>query len=171
MIVVIMIVGIIIVVKLLSYIITKRNEMNSLKRSIDHAASSISIQKEKRSACLKDALRVLKIGYEHEIEGIEKLTAGEQLSQLQFLAEKYPAIRSIEGYNEASRQAMELNKDISASKEIVNGNIRRYNDVISEFPGLLVAKLLGYEKVKFIDEDNMQNNLNVNIENVDFSQF
>ena len=166
-----MLIGIIITIILLSYIITKRNEMNQLKRSIDHATSNISIQKEKRSACINDAMRILKVGHEHEIAGLEKLTAGEQLNQLQFLAEKYPDIKSISGYKEAAAQAQELNKDISASKEIVNGNIRHYNDVITEFPGLLVALLLGYKKVKFIDEDNMARNLNVEIKDVDFSQF
>ena len=166
-----MLITIIIVVVLLIYIISKRNEMNQLKRSIDHATSNISIQKEKRTACLNDAMRVLKVGYEHEISGIEKLSPNEQLNQLQFLAEKYPKINSIAGYSTAANQAYELNKDISASKEIVNGNIRHYNDVISAFPGLLVALLFGYKKVKFIDEDNMASNLNVEIKDVDFSQF
>ena len=164
-------IAVIIVVILIVYVISKRNEINSLKISIDNAKSEISVQKEKRSASLNDAMRVLKVGYEHEIAGIEKLTAGEQLSQLQFLAEKYPAIRSIEGYSEASRQAVELNKDISASKTIVNGNIRQYNSVIGAFPANLVALVFGYKREKFIDEENMENNMKVNVEEVDFSKF
>lgn len=164
-------IGIIIVAIVVIYTISKRNEINNLKISIDNAKSEISVQKEKRSASLNDAMRVLKVGYEHEIAGIEKLTVGEQLNQLQFLAEKYPDIRSIEGYTEASRQAVELNKDISASKTIVNGNIREYNSVIGGFPANIVATIFGYKREKFIDEENMENNMKVNIEDVDFSKF
>lgn len=164
-------IGYIIAIILVIYVIAKRNEINNLKISIDNAKSEISVQREKRSASLNDAMRVLKVSYEHEIAGIEKLTAGEQLNQLQFLAEKYPAIKSVEGYTEASRQAVELNKDISASKTIVNGNIRQYNSVIGGFPANLVALVFGYKREKFIDEDNMENNMKVQIEDVDFSKF
>ena len=166
-----MMVGIIILVILIIYIISKRNEMDALRRSVQHEAANIGIQMSKRASCLKDALNIAKLSYEHEVEGIDKLTADEQLDKLLFMAQKYPELKSTMGYNEIISQAFELNKDISATRELVNGNIRQYNDVISAFPGLLVAKVFGYKREKFIDEENIEQNKVLDKNDVDFSKF
>ena len=85
---------IVIVVILLIYIISKRNSFNELRRSIKHQESSIGIQIEKRSRCLHDAMNIAKLACSHEVGGMERLTARDQLNQLAYLGEKYPSLSS-----------------------------------------------------------------------------
>jgi LemA protein len=153
------------------YTISKRNEFEKLRRSVTEAGGNIGIYISKRSTCLNDALRIAKISYSHEVEGIEKLTAKDQLDQLAFLGEKYPSLQSIGGYSDCLRNALELDAEIASSKVVVNSNIREYNDAITSFPGLLVAKICRYKVQKFIDEENIEENKKLDKSIVDFSQF
>lgn len=153
------------------YIISKRNEFDTLRRSVQHESANIGIQMSKRTACLNDALNIAKITYAHEIEGIEKLTSEQRLEKLAYLGQKYPDLQSVRGYNMIMQEAMELNKDISATRELVNGNIRNYNDAISSFPGLIIAVVFRFKREKFIDEENIAENRKLDKSEVDFSRF
>lgn len=162
---------IIIVVILIAYIISKRNEFEKLRQEIQHANSDIGIYCEKRQKCVSDAMNIAKISCSKEVEGIERLTAGDQLDQLAFLGEKYPALQSIGGYREILSEAIRLNKEISASKEILNGNINEYNQAIASFPGLIIAKIFKYKREEFIDEENFAMNKKLDRTELDFSMF
>lgn len=159
------------VIFLLVYIIRKRNQFNKLRRQVKQQGANIGIQKEKRAACLNDALNIIKVNYKNEVEGIEKLTPKQQVDKLRYLNDLYPSLHSMSSYNETVNQAFALNKDISATQELLNGNIRIYNDAISAFPAVLVALLLGYKKEKFIDEENIEENKKLSKAEVDFSKF
>ena len=152
-------------------LITTRNNFDRLRRAIQQQGSSIGIQMEKRAECLNDALNLLKLSHSNEVEGIRSLTANDQLNQLAFLGQKYPDLTSVQGYSETLREAFELNRDISASRELLNGNIRAYNDAISAFPACLLAKPLGFKPESFIDEENYEQNKKLNKTTVDFSRF
>lgn len=160
-----------IVVILLLYVISKRNDFEKLRRNVKHQGSNIGIYIEKRSACLNDAMNIAKVSYSHEIEGIEKLTAGDQLNQLAFLGQKYPSLQSVGGYSEILSNAFRLNEDIAAARAMTNGNINEYNNAIHSFPGLLIAKIFGYSDEKLIDEENIEKNKTLTKAEVDFSKF
>ena len=162
---------IVIVVILLIYIISKRNSFNELRRSIKHQESSIGIQIEKRSRCLHDAMNIAQLACSHEVGGMERLTARDQLNQLAYLGEKYPSLSSHSSFTMSIHEAFELNRDITASKEMLDGNINRYNNAITSFPGLLVAAMFGYKPEKFVDEDSAAENRKMHKQEVDFSQY
>ena len=166
------ILGIIILVLILKYVISKRNQFNKLRRAVKQQGADIGIQISKRTACLNDALSIAKVSYEKEVAGLERLTVSAQLEKLRYLGgEAYPSLQSTAGYNEALMQAMALDRDIAATREILNGNIRAYNDAITEFPALIVAAILGYKKEVFIDEENIEENKKLDKTEVDFSKF
>ena len=162
---------IVFVIWFLSYMIKKRNEFNKLRRMVTQASSNIGIEISQRSACLNDALSIAKKNYEHEVSGIDKLSNAEQLKQLQYLGDKYPTLRATEGYNRIIGEAIELDKNIAAQRTIVNGNIREYNDAITAFPALIIAFILRYKTIKFIDEENIEENRKLDKTEVDFSKF
>ena len=116
----------IVIMILVIYVVCKKNSFNSLQKSIKHGESEIGIQIAKRRDCLDDALRIAKLSYEKEVEGIERLTAGDKLERLAFLGQKYPDLQYTNGYQQALGQAMELDRDITAARQILNGNIREY---------------------------------------------
>ena len=156
---------------IVGYVISKRNTFNRLRRAVQQQGSDIGIQISKRTACLNDALTIAKVSYEKELAGIEQLSPNDKMEKLRYLGELYPELMSTQGYQTALMQSFELNKDISATRELLNGNIRVYNDAISDFPGLIVAKLFGYEPEKFIDEENIEENKKIDKTDVDFSKF
>ncbi len=156
---------------ILSYTLSRRNRFESLRKGIRAEASNIGIYVDKRTECLKDLMEIAKLNYTHEVEGIEKLTEKDQLNQLLFLGQKYPELRTTGAYAEQMRQATVLQDDIAASRVLLNGNIREYNDEISQFPALIVAKLFGYKEEKFIDEENIESNKKLKKEEIDFSKY
>lgn len=161
----------VVVIVILMYVVAKRNTFNRLQRAVKQQGSDIGIQIAKRSASLNDTLNILRSSYSHEVAGIEKLTAKDQLDQLAFLGQKYPELQFVHGYNQTLAYAKELNDNIFAARELLNGNIRLYNDEISTFPGMLVAALFRYKKEKFVDEDNIEENKKLDKAEVDFSKF
>lgn len=93
------------------------------------------------------------------------------MERLSYLGQKYPELQSISGYQNAMKQAFSLNSDISAARELLNGNIREYNTAITNFPGSLIASAFGYTEEKFIDEESYEENKKIDKSEVDFSQF
>lgn len=67
--------------------------------------------------------------------------------------------------------AFELSSDISAARELLNGNIREYNTAITNFPGNIVASVFGYTEEKFIDEENYEENKKLDKSEINFDQF
>ena len=160
------IIFLVIVFLVVKYIITTRNYFNSLSQAIKHGVAI-----SKRTACLKDALQIVKMSYDKEVAGIERLTVGDKLERLSYLGQKYPELQSISGYQNAMSQAFSLNSDISAARELLNGNIREYNTAITNFPGSLIASAFGYTEERFIDEESYEENKKIDKSEVDFSQF
>ena len=161
----------ILIIGSICYIISKRNEFERLRRAIEHESSNIGIFISKRKACLDDALKIAKISYQRETEGIERLTANDQLNHLLYLGQKYPDLQYTHGYNEILRQAFKLDEDIAATRALVNGNICEYNNAITAFPGLIIAKIFRYKQEKFIDEENIADNRRLDKGEVDFSNY
>ena len=164
-------VAIIIVIILVIYVISKRNEFERLHESVKQQSSEIGNFIDNRSECLNDALNIAKLAYGHEVEGIERMTANDQLNQLRYLGEKYPSLHSIGGYTETLSKAFDLNREITAARTICNGNIKEYNNAIAAFPGLIIAKIFGYKRVKFINEEDMAANRTLKKRHIDFSQY
>ena len=159
------------IVVLICYIISKRNEFERLRRAIQHEASNIGIFKSKKKSCLDDALRIAKLSYQRETEGIEMLTANDQLNQLLYLGQKYPDLQCMQGYNEILHKAFKLDEDIAATRALVNGNIYEYNNAISAFPGMIIALIFHYKKERFIDEENIAENKKLDKSELDFSNY
>lgn len=161
----------IIIVAIIIYVVVTRNKFNELQQAIKHEGSDIGIQIANRTQCLNDALNIAKLSYEKEVAGIEQLTANYKLEKLAFLGQKYPDLKAINGYEEILKQANNLNRNISASRQLLNGNIRVYNTVISNFPGVIIAAIFGYTAEKFIDEENYEKNKEIDKSDVDFTKF
>ncbi len=161
----------IIIVAIIIYVVVTRNKFNELQQAIKHEGSDIGIQIANRTQCLNDALNIAKLSYEKEVAGIEQLTANDKLEKLAFLGQKYPDLKAINGYEEILKQANNLNRNISASRQLLNGNIRVYNTAISNFPGVIIAAIFGYTAEKFIDEENYEKNKEIDKSDVDFTKF
>ena len=73
--------------------------------------------------------------------------------------------------DDALRIAKLSYRDITAARQILNGNIREYNTAITSFPGSLLASVFGYQEEKFLDEENGAQNRQMNKSEIDFNQY
>lgn len=162
---------IVIIVAIVLWVIRKRNEFEELRQDIARAGSEISVYQQNREDSLNDALSIAKRTYQNEVEGIERLTAKDQLNQLLALADKYPVLQSIPAFTSAMEKSFDLNREITACRTSLNGNINEYNKDINSFPGLIVAKIFGYKAEKLIDEENLASHRRLNKRGVDFANF
>lgn len=162
---------IIVLVVLAWYVIKTRNRFEEMRQDVKQAGSNIGIYMDKRRQCLTDALNIAKIAYENEVQGVERMTAKDQLDTLLFLGQKYPDLQYTNNYSTILQNAMQLDSDISAQRVILNGNINLYNKAVTAFPGSIVASLFGYKQEKRIDEDNIKENIVLDKSDVDFSKY
>ncbi len=161
----------VIIIAIILWVIKTRNAFEELRLDIKDAQSKIKVYKENRAACLNDALSIAKRGRIGEVEGIARLTADDKHDQLLALAEKYPVLQSIPSYASAMEKSFGLNQEITATRDILNGNTTEYNKAINSFPGLIVAKIFGYKEAKLIEEENLAETLHLNTRDVDFDRF
>lgn len=157
-----------VLIRLVIWIIKTRNHFLELRNSVQEGTSNISNYREQRSTYLRDAIGIAKANYQHEVEGIAQLTSAGQYEQLAALANLYPDLKSSQTYTDALSKVYHCSSEIAASKSIVNGNIRNYNNAIQVFPASIVASMFGFKREQYVDEGNMADNMQVNISEVDY---
>ena len=128
-----------------------RNKLNeAFSRLIKNGVSDIGVQSEALDRTLDKLIDIARNGYQKEIEGIAQLTAKDKLDRLLFLGQKYPDLKSIGEYSAIARKSEMLDKNLTAARQLVNGNIREYNTAINNFPGTIVASMFGFKEEAFI---------------------
>lgn len=163
--------SIVIIVLLLWYVIKKRNEFNTLHKAVKTQGSNIHVAMAKRKENLHHAMNTASIACGAEVKGLATLTAKDQLNQLTFLGQRYPTLSSSSSYIGVLKEVRELTDEIAATRTLLNSNINAYNEAISTFPGLLIAKILGYKPEKLINDDAYEQVLTVDSSDFDYSQF
>ena len=113
---------------------------------IKNGVSDIGVQSEALDRTLDKLIDIARNGYQKEIEGIAQLTAKDKLDRLLFLGQKYPDLKSIGEYSAIARKSEMLDKNLTAARQLVNGNIREYNTAINNFPGTIVASMFGFKE-------------------------
>ena len=104
------------------------------------------------------------------IELAAQLTAKDKLDRLLFLGQKYPDLKSIGEYSAIARKSEMLDKNLTAARQLVNGNIREYNTAINNFPGTIVASMFGFKEEAFIDAENYEKNKSLERRNLDLTK-
>ena len=94
----------------------------------------------------------------------------EELDRLLFLGQKYPDLKSIGEYSAIARKSEMLDKNLTAARQLVNGNIREYNTAINNFPGTIVASMFGFKEEAFIDAENYEKNKSLERRNLDLTK-
>ena len=86
------------------------------------------------------------------------------------LLQKYPDLKSIGEYSAIARKSEMLDKNLTAARQLVNGNIREYNTAINNFPGTIVASMFGFKEEAFIDAENYEKNKSLERRNLDLTK-
>jgi LemA protein len=142
------------------------NRLRSLQYACDDAWSLVDVQLQRRADLVPNLVRVVQAYAEHERRVLDavaeararaaalhdpsaataaaeaQLTAA--IGQTVGLAEAYPELKAAESFLELQRTLAGLESQIAAAREIYNGNVAAYRDLIQQVPSAWVARSCGF---------------------------
>lgn len=166
-----MIAVVLVILIIIARIIKKRNLFVQLKTDVETQMSNISNYRELRHNAIKDCMDILGVAHQNDVDAIASLGIEAASQRLRVLGNKYPDLKDTPAYSAALVKIHRHGEEIAASKNILNKAIQKYNKSIAMFPALIVAKIFGFERETFIDEEKMQSNKIANTDEIDFSQY
>jgi LemA protein len=169
--VVLIVVGVVVVLAVLYFILTRNSIIGSRNR-VDEAWSGIDVQLKRRHDLVPNLVETVRGYAQHERATFENVTqaraeamkaegpaeagrAEGMLSRallgLRAIAENYPNLRATENFQQLSRNLSELEDEIQASRRIYNSNVMAYNTKIQTFPNSVVAGAGGFTAREFFE--------------------
>jgi LemA protein len=161
-----------VVVLIVVILISIRNSMVEARNKVDEAWSGIDVQLKRRHDLVPNLVETVKGYATHERETFEKVTEARAdamkaqgpaqasgaesrlsavLGDLRAIAENYPELRATENFQQLSRELIELEDEIQASRRIYNANVQSYNTKIQVFPNSVIANMGGFTDREFFE--------------------
>jgi len=138
-------------VVLFNFLIRDRNLMRE-------AYSGIDVQLKRRADLVPVLVETVKGYGRHEknlIEDVASLrTQGDVVKGLKgilALAESYPDLKASQNFLKLQKDLIEIEDNLQYARRYYNGCVRNFNTRVQSFPGLLVAKLVGYAPADFFE--------------------
>ena len=149
------------------------NELTKERIETDEAWSGIGSMLQQRNDVIPSLVEIVKgyTGHEHKTltEVIQwrnksaiahsptemsesELGLQRSIADFYSVSEQYPDLKANENFLLLQKQLTAYEDSISKSRRYYNGVVREYNQSISVFPKVLVAKLFGFEKKSFFQE-------------------
>lgn len=89
---------------------------------------------------------------------------GAEVGRLLAVAEAYPDLKANEQFLFLQRSLVEVESQISASRRAYNAAVTDWNEGVESFPGVLIAKLFGFERVDWFEvRDSERRNVEVSL--------
>ncbi len=154
------------------------------------ALSSVDVQIMMRSELIPNILQIAKRFMEHELglfqditqlrtkvaaqynpkdvadvkEHLSAASALEtKLNQLMIQVEAYPALKSDQTMLQAQTAYQNVEENIAAARRFYNSGVNSYNNSVQIFPGNLLARMIGMEKMPFyVAEEQGKKAVNAN---------
>ena len=150
------------------------NKLVAARNSCHNARGSIDANLKKRHDLVPNLVRVVRAHATHEQETLTAVaeararavaglgsTASPQaearlvasLHVLEARVEAYPELKASEAFARLSRTLTELEEQISAARRAFNAHVMAHNNLVQQFPTLLVARLTGFSEMAFFSVD------------------
>jgi LemA protein len=166
------IVGLLVLVGLVVLVaIYYMNRIVILGNRVDNAWSQIDVQLKKRVELVPNLVETVKGYMKHEKEVIksvtkarermvsaetdeERLKANNQMTSalktIFALAENYPNLKANENFMMLQEELAAVENKIAYARQFYNDSILTYNNLVSTFPGVIFANILGKKKKKHL---------------------
>jgi LemA protein len=175
-----------IIVLLIIWIIGMYNGLVKLKIKVDNSWSDIRVYLKKRYDLIPNLVNTVKGYAAHESETFEKVTQarnaavavppgdvqaaaqanqvlGGALRGLLAIAENYPDLKANQNFLELQSAPQSIEGDLANARRYYNATVRDYNTAIQQFPGVIVANMMGFKAREFYELDNEQEAQNVEV--------
>jgi LemA protein len=175
-----------IIVLLIIWVIGMYNGLVKLKIKVDNSWSDIRVYLKKRYDLIPNLVNTVKGYAAHESETFEKVTQarnaavavppgdvqaaaqanqvlGGALRGLLAIAENYPDLKANQNFLELQSALQSIEGDLANARRYYNATVRDYNTAIQQFPGVIVANMMGFKAREFYELDNEQEAQNVEV--------
>ncbi len=169
---------IILAVVILFTVISIYNGLIKRKNEVDNAFSGMDVQLKKRYDLIPNLVSTVKGYMKHEKEILTKLTelrtstnnkklstaqkidldnkVSQEIGRISIAVENYPDLKASESFLNLQRSLNEVESQISAARRTYNAVITEYNNGISVFPQVIIAKMLRMTPKNVFTIDNKQ---------------
>ena len=146
------------------------NRLVRLKNQVDEAWAGIDVQLLRRYDLVPSLVATVK-GYKaHETNALERVTElranremsaerradGESglsrsIARLFALAEAYPDLKANENFQQLHDSLVEIEDHLQYARRYYNGSVRDNNNLVQNFPAMIVAGLFGFRQATFFE--------------------
>ena len=158
---------VLLIVGLISVIVSAYNKLVMLKFNTDKAFANIDVLLKQRADEIPNLIKVVKEYQGYEAGTLEKLTdlrtrflnatstndkvelsnqMDKAMRSVFAVSENYPTLQAAQSFTELQNRVSGLENAIADRREFFNESINMYNIGITEFPAVLLSKLLGYKE-------------------------
>jgi len=149
-----------------AYFIVTFNRLIARRNACSNARSSIDVNLTRRHELIPNLVEAVRGYAAHERTTLQEVTSarqtamaqlgangsaaaelkvGQSLAHLALRAEEYPDLKADAVFNQLMRNLTEAEEQISAARRAFNGQVLRLNNLVQQFPTLLVASSMGFK--------------------------
>ncbi|MDP8169800.1 LemA family protein [Pasteurella skyensis] len=161
-----------VILGLINIVVSTYNKLVMLNNNTDKTFKNIDILLKQRADEIPNLIKVVKEFQNHESDLLTKLTKlrtdflqantvkdkveisnemNKQLKTLFAVSENYPDLKSNENFLLLQNRVSQIEDAIADRRELYNESVNMYNIGIAEFPNVLLAKPMGYNKKEFFN--------------------
>ena len=164
--------GLIVIV--IGYLVWAYNGLVRNKNLVSEGWSGIDVQLRRRADLIPNLIETVKGYAAHEKEVFENVTRARAqldsarnpqaaaqandmltgaLSRLFAVAEAYPDLKANQNFLELQRELTDTEDKIAYARQFYNTNVSSYNQKTAVFPGVLVARMFGFQQEAFYEAE------------------
>lgn len=172
---------ILLVVGIVSVIISSYNKLVMLKFNVEKAFANIDVILKQRADEIPNLIKIVKEYRGYEAGLLEKLTEvrtrflnttdanqkvelsnemDKAMKSIFAVSENYPDLKASQSFSDLQRRVSELEDAISDRREFFNESVNMYNIGITEFPTVILSKILGYNQKSLLQISEQEKQYN-----------
>ncbi len=169
-----MIVALVVLAAALLGVVLLYNRLVRARVRADQAWAQVDTQLQRRHDLLPNLVATVRAYAGHERATLDAVTSAraaalavrdpserataedelsEQVGRLLLLAEAYPALQADQGFQALASELSATEDRIAFARGFANDRVRRYRELITTFPGVIVARPFGFRDRPMFDAD------------------
>ncbi len=174
-----------VVIILVCWGISARNNFVRLKNGCEEAFSTIDVYLKKRYDLIPNLVETVKGYAKHESETLEKVIAARNravsanttaekieadanvsnaIRSINMVAEKYPELKANVNFMDLSNQLKSIETQLADQRRYYNGRVKTFNTEKDIFPKSIIASMMHLEKLPYFELDNPEERQNVKVQ-------
>ncbi len=181
------IVAAILVIVVIAWIISTRNNFVTLKNRLEEAWATIDVFLKKRYDLIPNLVETVKGYAKHESETLQKVVAARNIAAgastpaekmeaanqmtgslrtfFSAVSENYPELHANANFTALQNQLQSIEEDLESARRYYNGMVKSFNTKLEHFPDNLIGGRMGeeYKKRSYFELDSAEERKNVKV--------